>query len=117
MDYAAADVNVQGEEGVAGKIAERLEGSVQSIGCFLVEGEVDGLLDRFLLGFHRGPDECPASWCWAAVFLGLMRAKGCDPAQLRKVACKPLLFGRSVDPTETWCMCVSFGTHHAVVEQ
>lgn len=86
---------MEGKEGVAGEVAEGLQRSVQCIGCFLVEGEVDWLLDGFLLGFHRGPDECPASWCWAAVCLGLMRAKGCDPAQLRKVACKPLLFGMS----------------------
>lgn len=108
VDHTAADVDVKREEGVAGEIAEGLECSIQSIGCFLVEGEVDWLLDGLLLGFHGRPNECPASWCWAAFCLDLVRAEACcDPAQLRKVACKPLLFGMSALYTpETSCMCL-----------
>lgn len=109
MDHTAADVDVEGEEGIAGEIAEGLERSVQSIGCFLVEGEVDWLLDGLLLGFHGGPNKCPASRCWAAFCLGLMRAKGCcDPAQLREVACKPLLFGMSALTHQRFHVCVCF---------
>lgn len=86
---------MHGEERVGGEVAERLECCVQGSGCFLVEWEVDWLVEGFLSGFHSSPDECPATWCWASLYLGLSRVRGCDSTQLREVACEPLLLSIS----------------------
>lgn len=61
VDHAAAHVDVEGEEGLAGEIAQGLERLVESCGGFLVEGEVYGVVDAVALRFHRAnerPSPC-----------------------------------------------------------
>lgn len=67
VDDAAADVDMEGEEGARGKVAEGLEGSVEGLGGFGVEGEVDLLLlaEVVVFGLHSGADEGPAAGGWA----------------------------------------------------
>ena len=57
VDDAAADVDVEGEEGIGGEVAEGLEGGVEGARCFGVEGEVDLVVEIVVVfRFHGGAD-------------------------------------------------------------
>ena len=57
VDDAAADVDVEGEEGIGGEVAEGLEGGVEGARCFGVEGEVDLVVEVVVVfRFHGGAD-------------------------------------------------------------
>ena len=67
VDDAAADVDVEGKKGAGGEVAEGLEGCVEGLSGFGVEGLVDLLLlaEVVVFGLHGGADEGPAAGGWA----------------------------------------------------
>lgn len=63
MNDAAADVDVEGEDGIGGELAERLEGGVKGIGCFWIERQVYRLVGVILFSWSHGcPNQGPPTW-------------------------------------------------------
>ena len=54
VDDAAADVDVEGEKGVGGEVAEGLEGGVEGACGFGVEGEVDLVVEGVVVFWFHG---------------------------------------------------------------
>ena len=77
MNDAATDVDMQGEESSACKIAERLKSSIEHSRCLLVQRKINWLIDALALWFH-GTNQSPAAIGWSGLSLSRVGGWLCD---------------------------------------